>query len=467
MKSRTIQFRLMLWYFATSALILAAFGAGSWCAMRNSMYHSIDRSLRFRLTQVAPFVQQHSLHTREQFQRAFSNATDTGVVGVFVQITDSQSQVLFASHIFDSHHIPALGAAPEDGSILLETRGYQRGWPMRVASQRFVVNGVPMTIHLIEPLRDTWSALREYTRTLCGLLLAALLLATATGYLFSRRAFRPVEQLRLEAEGIDPTNLSARLAIPIAEDELKRLAQTLNAMLSRIESGFRAVQQFTADASHELRTPLALILTATEVTLRRERSAAELRDTLLKVQREGRHMANLLEQLLTLARSDAQQGEKHFDYVDLTELTRELVQDLESTALNKGLELQEEVLSGSHYTRGDATELRRLLMTLLDNAIKYTDSGSIRVSLKLQEGEYIVSIADTGIGIRTEDLPMIFDRFWRADQVRSSLDRGAGLGLALASQTACRHHGRIGVQSQFGQGSTFWIRLPIANPGTE
>ena len=176
---------------------------------------------------------------------------------------------------------------------------------MRVASKRVVVGGTALTVHVVEPLRDVLNSLGEYSMYLAFLMAAVLVLTTTAGYWMSRRALAPVEEIRQEAEAIDPADLTTRLRVPPTDDELARLARTLNSMLTRIEDGFRSVQQFTADASHELRAPLALIITAGDVSLRRERSREELTETLRKIVREARRMSRLVEDLLALARGDA------------------------------------------------------------------------------------------------------------------------------------------------------------------
>lgn len=268
MRRFSIQVRLAAWYFVSVAAIVAFFAAGSWFALKASMNHSIDRDLGYRMAAVVPFIESHVLNSREQFEQTFAGSSDASVVGVFVQVTDERGQVIYESEILRAHRVPVLPQGASDGSIAFTTVG-ERGWPVRVASRRVVVGGAGLTIHIVEPLRDMLGSLREYSLYFSLLVPLALLLTTTVGYLMSRRALAPVEQIRRDAEAIDPDDLATRLRVPETEDELARLTHTLNAMLARIEAGFRSVEQFTADASHELRAPLALIITAGEVSLRR------------------------------------------------------------------------------------------------------------------------------------------------------------------------------------------------------
>lgn len=461
MKGLTIQLRLTAWYLVTTAVILALFAAGTWYAMRASMLHTVDRDLKFRVAQVMQFIEGHKMNSLEQFQSAFSSESSTAVLGVFVQVTNDRSEIVFESNILRSHRISALPPASASGTIDLSTVGRWRQWPIRVASKQIVSGGVPLTIHLVQPLRDMLVSLREFTTDLALLLTLAVIIATSLAYLVSRRALAPVESLRRDAEAIDSDHLSSRLPLPPTDDELTRLAQTLNAMLTRIEDGFHAVQQFTADASHELRAPLALILTATEITLRRQHSREELAQTLQTVQREALHMTRLLEQLLALARNDAHQNKTTFEPVDLARTTRETMEELQPLATRKGIQLVSTVAEGEVITCGDYTQLRRLLVLLIDNALKYTEAGTVSVTLAVRDSQILLEVSDTGIGIESSALPMLFNRFWRADKVRFRLDGGTGLGLALASQIAAQHKATITVTSQLGCGSNFLVTLPL------
>ncbi len=462
MKSLTIQARLTAWYFLSVAIIVTLFAAGSWFAMKASMYHSTDRDLHYRIGAVVPFIESHALNTRAGFSKVFAGSSDSSIVGVFVQITDEQSGILYESDVLRSHRVPLLPMAAPDGSLSMTTVS-GHGWPVRVVSQRVVVEGVGLTVHVVEPLRDLMESLREYRLDLTLLMPAALLLTTTAAYWLSRRALAPVEQIRNEAEAIDPADLTTRLRVPPTDDEVARLARTLNAMLSRIESGFRSIEQFTADASHELRAPLALIMTAGEVTLRKERPPEELAEVLRKVVREARHMSKLVENLLDLARGDARRRHTELTAVDLTGMLRDLCAELTPSAAAKGLALTADFPDHEIRVLGEATELRRLFLILLDNAIKYSEGGSIRLTLSSEGAHVNVNVRDTGIGIEEAALPHVFDRFWRADKARSRAEGGAGLGLSLASQIVQRHGGGISVESEIGRGSTFTVQLNAAS----
>ena len=239
-------------------------------------------------------------------------------------------------------------------------------------------------------------------------------------------------------------------------------------MLARIESAFRKTVEFTANASHELRTPLALIRATAEVALMRAPQAESDPPNsnyaaLSQILREAERNTALLEDLLRLARADSGTASLHLEAMDLTEAFRLTCQRCEALAARRGLSLRFLPVPEPIWVSGDAKHLKSLLLILLDNAIKYTPSGgSVEVSLLATAAGYaICRVKDTGIGIPADDVPRIFDRFFRSDRARTREEGGSGLGLAIAAWIARTHNGRIEVESVLGAGSTFRIVLPL------
>jgi hypothetical protein len=194
LKRLPIHVRLTASYLLSLAVIISLFAIGSWYAMKASMFHSIDRDLGYRMQAVTPFIESHSLNTPEEFRKTFANSSDSSIVGVFVQITDATSNVLYESDVLTSHRVPVFPKGASDGSISRATFN-NRGWAVRVASKRVAVNGIELTVHVAEPLRDLLSALHELTLYFALLVFVALLLTAVTGYWISRRALAPVEQI--------------------------------------------------------------------------------------------------------------------------------------------------------------------------------------------------------------------------------------------------------------------------------
>lgn len=461
MRRIPIHVRLAIWYFLALSVILVSFAISSFWLMRASMLHALDRELHYKMSEVLEFLESHEMNSRAQFDRAFSATSDSSIVGVFVQITDDKGALLYQSDVLTWHRTPLMPPPPPDGHIVIATR-HGHGWPLRYIAKRIVVNGTVEDVRVIEPMRDLVVAFHDYQFYLFLLTPLALILTTSIGYWMSRRALRPVERIRLQAEAIVPADLTTRLEVPATSDEISRLTVTLNAMLGRIEQSFRSIQQFTADASHELRAPLAFIMTAAEVSLRRERKREELEETLRKITRESRRMAHLVENLLQLARGDMQSQKEELIAVPLNELLRELAEDFAQPSASKGLTLALNMPEHELRALGVSADLRRLFVILVDNAIKYTEAGSIHLQLVEAGAELAFTVTDTGIGVDAEALPHLFERFWRADKVRSRALGGAGLGLSLAQQIALRNQATITVTSEVGKGSAFTVHMKKA-----
>ena len=253
-------------------------------------------------------------------------------------------------------------------------------------------------------------------------------------------------------------DLKRRVPVSPAGDELSRLAETFNDMMRRLELSFEAEKRFVSDASHELRTPTAVILAQCDEALRGERPAEEYRDALAVVRRQGRRMSRIVSDMLTLTRME--RGADVFEAapVDLSALTDELCRDMALIA-DKGISLAFEIEPGVTVD-GDAARLSRMLSNLIGNAYRYgRENGCIRVTLKRDADEAVLTVADDGVGIAPENLENIFERFFRCAPDRS--DGGTGLGLPIARQIARAHGGDIAVQSEPGRGSAFTVRLPI------
>ncbi len=311
---------------------------------------------------------------------------------------------------------------------------------------------------------------RELVGTM--LVIAPFLLAISMtfAYIIAGRAFRPIDRIIDQVEAItDGRSLHRRLAIGAAGDELARLSSTLNAMIERLETSFGALRRFTADASHELKTPLAVMRADIERSLSATSTASEQAIAIEEALQQVTRMADLVDSLLTLARADEGRFDLYREPVDLAPLMREVVETARLLGEDAGLTIDAPLMEDAEVL-ADLTRLRQLYLNLVTNAIKYTPRGG-RVEMTLTRGEADVTFAvkDTGIGIAAADVPYIFERFWRADRVRSRASErgGFGLGLAICQWIAQAHGGRLSVQSRLGRGTTFTVVLPLAgSPGS-
>jgi heavy metal sensor kinase len=290
-----------------------------------------------------------------------------------------------------------------------------------------------------------------------------LLLSSAGGYWISRRALAPVDEIARTARSISADNLSKRLAVPLSGDELQRLSETLNEMIARLESAFSKIVRFTADASHELRTPLAVMRTTAEVALRGPQADGEHREALEQIVAEIQRTSHLVDNLLLIANADAGYGRPNKARVNLADAVAEACTEGAALARAKSIVLQSRLPDEPVWVHGDVHALRRLFLILLDNAVKYTPAGGrCEVCVGARDGFVIGTVSDTGIGIASEDLPHIFDRFYRVDRARSRALGGTGLGLAIGRWIAEAHDGSITVESALDRGSVFEVRLRAA-----
>ncbi len=288
--------------------------------------------------------------------------------------------------------------------------------------------------------------------------------AILVGRWIAARALEPVDRMITEVREIsDGRSLHRRLPLPLAQDELARLAATLNQMMTRLERSFAALRRFTADASHELKTPLTVVRAGVERAITRPDTAPETLATLEETLQEVNRMTELLDSLLTLARADEGRAELHLEPVDLRQILEEAGETGELLAEHAGVGIDIRLPSEPVVVSVDRSRVRQLALNLIENAVKYTPrGGQVSVELGSSNGRAVFTVADTGIGIAPGDLPHVFDRFWRADsaRTRTSERAGTGLGLAICKWIAEAHGGTIEVQSRPGRGTTFTVGLP-------
>ncbi|MBV6523000.1 MAG: Adaptive-response sensory-kinase SasA [Gemmatimonadaceae bacterium] len=290
-------------------------------------------------------------------------------------------------------------------------------------------------------------------------------ISVVASYVISGEAVEPFEVIRTEVEAItDGRSLHRRLPVEAGGDEISGLTHTLNDMIGRLETSFGALRRFTADASHELKTPLAVLRADVERAMHAPPNGNEQLVALEEALQETTRMADLVDSLLTLARADEGRLDLHREPIDLDPLVREVFETAVILGEGGALNVQMPVLQGSTVL-GDRTRLRQLFLNLITNAIKYTPKGGdVEVSLSREPDFAVFSVRDTGIGIAAAELPYVFERFWRADRVRSrAAERGGfGLGLSISQWIAQAHGGTLTVQSRLNRGSTFTVTIPYA-----
>ncbi len=290
---------------------------------------------------------------------------------------------------------------------------------------------------------------------------AFLLIAVAGGLFMARRSLQPIEKVIGVAAGIEAMDLSKRVNLGLPDDEVGKLASIFDRMLSRLQDAFNAQQGFVSEAAHELRTPLTVMKGTTEVALRRERSAAEYRQTLEELKREIDYLVAISEDLLDLSHTDYENPSFELEPVDLSEVVRSAADIIRPLAERRGISIEFRA-DELPIINGDAKKLSRMFLNLLDNAVEYSPPGS-RVSFTLNRThkQIIAAVRDNGVGIESDRLEDIFRPFHRLEQGREKNPAGSGLGLAIALWIARAHGGDIEAESEPGRGSTFTVTLPV------
>jgi two-component system heavy metal sensor histidine kinase CusS len=450
----SIRVRLTLWYSLVLLAALTLFGWGIWLTAGNRLMASVDTALMEQAKGVITVIRNEidPAHP-EQLQEELTEYAQATPDGNLIEVRDQQGRQILSSKV-----------------VALEKAGVQSPFGdqksgrahYRTYVTKAQVKGSPFQILVATPLRETRSILRQLHLLLLSTAPLVLLIAALGGYWMSRRALAPVDQITEAARSIGIQNLSRRLIVPATGDELQRLSETWNDMLARLESAVKRLSQFTADASHELRTPIALIRTTAELTLRRERSADTYREALSEIAAESERTTRLIEDLLLLARADAGLPTLPLENVELTPLVRDICEQGQVLAEARQLQISTDLPEEPVFVRANDPALRRLLLLLVDNAVKYTPAGGqITVSVGQDRAGATLAVHDTGIGIPDSALPHVFERFYRADESRNRDAGGAGLGLSIAKWIAERHHASLEAESVLGQGSTFRVRFPL------
>jgi heavy metal sensor kinase len=439
-------------------LSFAAFFWISDIGFRRSIEVTVDDASRSNLETIKRLLARQTGKNDETIRRELNELSDLWANGALLEVSDKNHNWIFRSPRFAQPSFPL--PPVRDREIAFFTTNLD-SFQYRIALQNVETADRTFEIHAAvptEPFDQALDSFRLIEKEASPLL---ILLASLLGYWLSGRPLGPMKCIIETAESIGAQNLSRRLQVPKARDELRRLTQTLNAMLERIETSFNKITQFTADASHDLRTPVAVMRTAAEITLRRPRAAAEYRDALSKILATSVETSDLLENLLTLARADAGALAMEMHPVDLGSHVRKAQERAALLSADKQVEVGFEAPSEPVWVKADAIAIDRLLAILLDNAVKYTPPGGrCEIALSQTACQAQISVRDSGIGIAPDDLKNIFDRFYRADRSRSKNTGGAGLGLAIARWITEFHGGAITVESEISAGSVFRVRLP-------
>lgn len=325
-----------------------------------------------------------------------------------------------------------------------------------------VMKGDVAEVSAAYPVAEVDATLRRLFALMLYSIPAVIIFSIVVGWFLSRRSLKPVDTITRMAQRITAQRLSERLPVTNSNDEITRLSAMFNDMIARLERSFEQVKQFTSDASHELKTPLAILMGELELALRKPLSEDSVRATLESCLEEVERLNVVVQGLLEISYSESGQASMETELCDMSQLVADVCADMTLMAEQKHIELRYAINNNS-FVVGDKIRLHQMCLNVIENAIKYTGEGGWVNVILDQNDEYIVlSVEDNGVGISQDQLPFIYDRFYRVDKARSKSIPGSGLGLSIVRWIVEAHKGTIEATSEEGKGTTFVISIPRA-----
>jgi len=391
---------------------------------------------------------------------------DPKLLNTVIQIFDIKGENITASKdipeigkLKTADYTAALAGQENYGNVNIEP---SMGRPATLRTLTMPVRENGKIVYILQigmSISTATAALNNLKLILLLLLPVTVILTGIFGYFLARVALSPVDEIINTIHQITADNLSLRVKIPDTKDEIKRLADTFNGMLEKLDRSFSMERQFAEDMSHELKTPLSIIKGEMEVTLKKLRSAREYEVVLKSSIEEVNRITKLVENLLTLAKLSSKVAVVTKTEIDLKVLLEQVLRDFKTVFDKKQVKI-EYLLGKNIKVTANEAQIRRLFINLLDNALKYTDSkGTVRIILKKEKNKAVVNISDTGIGISRKDLSHIFQRYYRVTTAKEK--SGFGLGLSISKAIVEANSGRISAQSALNKGSTFKAVFPL------
>lgn len=472
---KEVRAKLTLWYSALFAFTMIAFAVAAQALRSRALLNQFDAELRdelrwaeilLRATKVEALLTEGEVKAalatkiRDDIAKHFMLNCSTHVL----EIRARTGQFIYRS------------VSPDDTLSQLFDAGVRFDHPMTVAygkdDFRVLQEQTPhYRINLAVSLRPLYDIEWQLARTFLWLFPLSMAVAVGGGWLLAKYSMRAVTRVIQAARQITATNLSQRLPVYAARDEIGALVETVNDLIARIEHGVGRIEQFSQNVAHELRTPLTILRGEMELALSGKAGAAELRRIIASALEEISRASKTVQSVLFLGHVDFGETETKNESVALDQLAPEVFEDAQALAEGRHLHLTLNAPSPV-VVAGDASRLRRLLLNLVENAIKYTPEGKVEIAVRRADAQAIITVSDTGIGIAPEHLEYIFERFYRVDPDRSRETGGSGLGLSICAAIAHAHGGEIRVESPAfpsdslrndgGKGSTFEVKLPLA-----
>jgi heavy metal sensor kinase len=463
---RRTDFKMTLWYvftFLVSGLIICGF---LYLRLEHQLIKEVDRLLIDETKELGEILTLNP-NGKDVLKNFESHVEARTLYPVYFQILTESGDILYISKRFEGMGYKLnerIWVETKSGKESRENiHSVERKRPFRVISTPITIQGdLRYIIQMGTHLKYVRKSLSNFKSNILAVLPILLILGTLGGWFLARKSLSPIGYIASKAQSITSQNLSERLTPRGTDDEMDDLIRTINGMIARLETSFQRMAEFTADASHELKTPICAMRGEAEILLSKGREAEEYQEGLAHFIEQFDHLNQMINDLILLSKSDSSQGELKMVPLRLDLLIKNIGGLFQGLAEQKNISF----IIGPFQdvmVMGNKMRLQQLFTNLIDNAIKFTPEGTVRITMEKNEEVVLIKIKDTGIGIPKGEQERIFKRFYRVDKSRSRETGGVGLGLSIAEWIAYAHHGKIEVKSEVNQGSTFTIYLPIQN----
>jgi two-component system, OmpR family, sensor kinase len=473
---KTLRLRLALFYSIGVALLLIVFGVVSYYSLQQSIFKEHDRSLDKNINTIAVILNS-KLHPAfdkslspvfpkksitqladsiiEVIQQRIVDSSILSSKNNYIQVFSPEDTIIHESANLGNDDLPV--EESQLNKIVYKTVEDFKGSQIRLAAYKTI----NYTIAIGMPLKETMITLNNLITIFSLLIPSTLIILIVGGWYLTNRSLKPIDDISKTAQEITTKHLHKRIVQSKNEDEIGRLILTLNNMIDRLEKSFEKIQQFSADASHELRTPLTILIGELQNALQKDLSTKEYQEVISNSIDEIFIMSKIIEDLLTLYKADSDQINLLINEINLNEMMSEIYEDSQIISMKKKITVSME-LKDNIKINGDKIRLRQLFLNLIENAVKYSpEMGEIKILLKKEDQNAVISIMDSGIGIPEDVGDKIFDRFYRVDKARTRIEGGTGLGLSISKWIAESHGGKLEYKSKVDKGSSFNVYLPL------
>lgn len=485
MKLNSIRFKASVLYTSILAIILILFSGVLFSITRHILFRDVDEELQVKSAEIVNILKTYEkLKQTESRQQHLINKllgledrakliiddlwrSDMQALNLksdYINILDVRGQPIIKSQNFNDE-ITALfrRELPLSLNVALFKNLRNSNHRLRAINFPFLYgNQHLLVIQIGTPLDHVIRILSQLLYFICGGILFILSLTSFLGSFFASRILKPVLNVTRIVDDISHKDLNLRIPEMAADEEMKHLINSCNAMIERLEKSFEHVNEFSSHVAHELKTPLAIIRGEVELALGEDRDIREYQRVLNISIEEIDRLIKIIKDLLLLARLDYNPDVFEFEKINLSDFLEEIHEYSSILAEQKGLASELNVSKSAHSIIGDKIHLRRLFLNLINNAVKFTPKGGkISIGQTIEENRVLIAIKDTGNGIFPKDQRAIFDKFFRSHPHGQKAEPGSGLGLSIAQSIARAHQGEITVQSLPGQGATFFVSLPV------